>query len=307
VEAIFGDDKRIRIIRNTENYGYAEGNNIGIKHAKGSYVVIINPDIRIDDRFWLKKLVDVMLRDGSIGIAAPAILSYDSENVQAAGMGFLYPFCSVFTLYKNWSYHAFLKKCPRPFQVFVVGGECMIVRKDVLEKIGLFDATYFMYYEEVDLCWRAWISGFSVVTVPASSVHHYSGGSTDVSKNYPIVAYYYARNCTRTILKNAGKKYVLVLFISAQLLALAGKLYILLRLRRAEGLYQYLSALWSNLKSLPETMVKRKEIQRRVRRIDDDEYLWKVMLHLSLEEMIHRHNSTATFRAQVKNKAIQKK
>lgn len=306
VRTIFGNDKRIRIICNMENYGYAKGNNIGIKHAKGDYVVIINPDVRIDDRLWLKKLVDVMLTDESIGIAAPSILSYDSENVQATGMGFLYPFCSVFALHKNWSYSALLKKCPRPFPVFVAGGECMIVRKDLLDRIGLFDATYFMYYEEVDLCWRAWIGGFRVIAVPTSVVHHYGAGSTDVNKNYPIVAYCYARNCTRTVLKNAGNKHIFVLLISAQLLGLAGKLYILLRSGRAEGLYQYLRALWSNLKSLPEIMVQRKEIQRRVRRVDDDEYLGKVVRHLSVGEMIRRHNSTATFRAQMKSRIIRK-
>jgi len=300
IRTIFGDDKRIRFICNTENYGYAKGNNIGMEHAKGDYVVIINPDVRIYDRFWLKKLVDVMLTDESIGIATPAILSYDSENVQATGMGFLYPFCTVFALHKNWSYSSLLKKCPRPFPVFVAGGECMIVRKEVLDHIGVFDTTYFMYYEEVDLCWRTWIGGFSVVAVPTSVVHHYSGGSTDVNKNYPLVAYCYAKNSTRTVLKNAGSKYVFVLLMSAQLLGLAGKLYILLRCGRVEGLYQYLRALWSNLKNLPEIMVQRKEIQRRVRQVDDDEYLWKVVRHLSLGEMIRRHNSTATFRAQMK-------
>lgn len=308
VKSIFGSDQRIRIVCNTENFGNAEGMNIGIRYARGDYIVISDSDVRMDDPLWLKKMVDAMLEDESIGIAAPAILSYGSEDLQSAGMGLLYPFCNVFTLHKGWSYDALLEKYPRPFQVFVAGGECFIIRKDILEQIGgLFDPTYFMYYEEIDLCWRIWLSGFRVVIVPTSAVRHFSGGSTNVNKNYPKVAYYYAKNNTRMILKNADKKHVFVLLTSSLLLALAGKLYILIRLRKTEGLQQYLHALWSNLKSLPEIMAQRKDIQNRVRRIDDDEYLWKVVGHIPVREMIRRHNLTATFRAQMKYKTTRKK
>jgi GT2 family glycosyltransferase len=163
---------QVTVIVNNHNYGFSEGNNIGIRHALSSgadYVVLLNQDTRVRPQ-WLGELISVGESDERIGILGAVQLRYDNDD------------------FNSWTMSAMrehlgeLKNPTRPLTrswipVEWVEGSCFAIKREVLEKIGLLDPIYFAFYEEIDFCRRASYHGFSVALVPRSRIHHYRGGS----------------------------------------------------------------------------------------------------------------------------------
>jgi GT2 family glycosyltransferase len=174
---------QITVIVNNRNYGYSEGNNVGIISALcagADYIVLLNQDTRVT-RQWLSELVRVGESDERIGILGSVQLNYDNDN------------------FNNWTLSAMngdldeLKdpvRARRWIPVEWVEGACFAIKRQVLEKIGLLDPIYFAFYEEIDFCRRASYHGFRVVLVPRSRIHHFRGGSwlenreTERERNY---------------------------------------------------------------------------------------------------------------------------
>jgi GT2 family glycosyltransferase len=82
----------------------------------------------------------------------------------------------------GWTYDLFSNSSPpnnleRPFEVFWAKAAAIVVRSDVFRKVGGFDEDYFIYYDEVDLCWRIRLLGYNVVTVPTARIYHLGGGT----------------------------------------------------------------------------------------------------------------------------------
>jgi GT2 family glycosyltransferase len=163
---------QVTVIVNNHNYGFSEGNNIGVRHALSSgadYVVLLNQDTRVRPQ-WLGELISVGESDERIGILGAVQLRYDNDD------------------FNSWTMSAMrehlgeLKNPTRPLTrswipVEWVEGSCFAIKREVLEKIGLLDPIYFAFYEEIDFCRRASYHGFSVALVPRSRIHHYRGGS----------------------------------------------------------------------------------------------------------------------------------
>ena len=178
---------KARVIRNGKNLGFSAANNIGLKDAAGELVFFLNPDTE--------------LQDGTIG----RIISFMAAHPEAAGLGcrLVYPdgslqhsarrFPSFFTdlmekLYLDWLfpgsgffnyYHMGLWPHDRLREIDVPFGACLVVRKSVLDKIGPMDERFFMYYDEIDLCYRIRQAGFRIYFTPDISVTHHSNKSSD--------------------------------------------------------------------------------------------------------------------------------
>lgn len=174
VEKAFGNDKRLKIFKNTQNVGFSGGNNLGFSHARGDFIVFLNNDT-IADPNWLKALVDALEKDETIGLAGSTILSIDGQKLRGAG--------------GLWSdYLLFL--CPvgagrggdfefiPTFEVSFATGCSMIARKDFLNKIGLFDPEIPYNYDDTLLSLKTWLAGKRVVSVSSSRICHIGGGTT---------------------------------------------------------------------------------------------------------------------------------
>lgn len=284
----FGHDPRLKVIVNDRNYGFAEGNNIGVMSAEGKYVIFLNVDTRIPNRQWLKKLVKVMEMDRSIGIAQPLILDWDSNRLQSGGMYLLYPFGFTFQFGKNENYEEFVRRHSKPYRIFSSAGACMMVRRSVLNEIGLFDSKFFTYFEETDLSWRTWISGRKVVTVPGvdSIVRHYGGGLTQIPRI--VIEYHYAKNLVRMILKNSDYEYVFRLLPSALFILLFERFYYALKSGSLAPLIGLVNALLWNLRNMPNTFAERVKVQGKIRKLHDRTYFQHLAGHLPLLEMLSR-------------------
>ena len=193
---------QIKLIKNNENVGFAEGNNIGIKHAKGKYIALFNPDA-VAENNWLSHLIPVL----------------DSSDRIAAATGKMYYLGDKFgkdAVFCTWSKINPYTSIPFNFtnnepesKVDYLSGAAMLVKKEVIDKIGFLDPDYFLYFEETDWCARMIRAGYDLIYVPQAIVwHEVSSTDSDSSKK----TYYMERNRIRFAIKNFDTSY-LILFL----------------------------------------------------------------------------------------------
>jgi GT2 family glycosyltransferase len=157
----------IKVIKNKENYGPAKGYNIGITASRGKYVVLLNPDTVVE-KAWLRELVRVMEADEGIAACQSRVLLYnkpDTINTEGNDVNYL-----GFTWCRNYG-----KKNTDGGGIQATLGLSVcsaILRRNVLEEVGLFDEDFFMYLDDTDLGLRMQLLGYKVVCNPKSIVYH---------------------------------------------------------------------------------------------------------------------------------------
>ena len=178
VQKSFGSDKRLRIIRNSENLGFSAGNNVGFRHATGKYIIFLNNDTVVDP-CWLTYLIDAMERDKTIGLAQSMLLEIDGKEIQVAGwLSTDYFMC----------FHAIGNakpsntKFPLTFESSFVSGAAMIIGRELVTEIGLFDPCIPFYYDDTLLSFKTWLAGKRVVTISESKVYHIWQATTGCKK-----------------------------------------------------------------------------------------------------------------------------
>lgn len=199
-------NKRLILIKNDANYGFAEGNNIGIRYAietlKSDYVLLLNNDTVVDPLF-LKRLMEKISEEPSIGFVGPKTYFYDFEgknNVLTFAGGSL-------NLNKGMSQSTGFGEVDHGQYdeiktVEYVEGSCILTKREVLEKIGFLDPKYFAYWEETDLCIRGKNEGYSSVFVPEAVIWHKVSSSVP----NPTMIYYMNRNMFWFMKKYAKRK-----------------------------------------------------------------------------------------------------
>ncbi len=185
MEALIACDPATRIIRAGRNLGFGSAANLGVANSSSDYALILNPDIVVEPG-TVKYLVDALDRDAEVAVVGPRIADSD---------GTLYPSARRFPALVDAAGHAFfgLMWKDNPFtrryrmldwghgdarRVDWVSGACFLARRAAFEELGGFDPAYFMYVEDVDLCWRAARRGWAVAYEPAGRVTHVQGVST---------------------------------------------------------------------------------------------------------------------------------
>jgi GT2 family glycosyltransferase len=192
------------MIVNKANLGYAEGNNVGIRRAlakNADYMLLLNNDTVVSPGF-LDELIKVVEKDPAIGFAGPKVYYYDyngrKDVINFAG--------GKVNLWNGRAYHLGWKKADAGQfdtirEVDYVDGSCLMVKKEVIEKIGLLDPVYFAYWEEADWCVRGHRAGYKLMYVPGSKIWH----KISASGTGTAYSYYFARNQFIFMKKNAGK------------------------------------------------------------------------------------------------------
>jgi hypothetical protein len=172
----------IHVIENDRNYGFAEGNNIGIRYAasrlKPEYFLLLNNDTVVAQDF-LDELVKVAESEAEIGIVGPKIYYYDfggrKDVIWFAG--------GKIAKWRRWIYHGIgwndddLPQYQDISNVDWVSGAAMMLKRSVIERISYLDSHYFFGDEDVDYCLRARRHGFKIVYAPTARVWHKVGMS----------------------------------------------------------------------------------------------------------------------------------
>ncbi|MFX0116833.1 MAG: glycosyltransferase family 2 protein [Candidatus Hodarchaeota archaeon] len=197
---------RIHALRTEENNGYSAGINLGIRYVLNNipdtkYFLIANNDV-VFEQESLKKIIAFMETHPSIGIAASKILLMKGDVVFSVGQkwdlrtGFV----------RNVGYGERNKsESTEPFEIDCVPGAAFIVKRKVIEKIGLFDEKYFLYFEEPDYCLRARRKGYKTYLVPESIVYHKP--ATSIRKVGTFAFYCFKKSKLRFIIKNLESLY----------------------------------------------------------------------------------------------------
>lgn len=188
LEALNREFPSVSFIELPENVGFAAGNNAGFSRARGATYLLLNPDTEVKPDA-LQRLYDALHRDPSVGMAGPKIY-YADGTLQSAIIPKKVPsvfdfFCELFYLVKIFpasrifnAYFGARFDYDREQPVGQLCGACLMVKKEVVEKIGPLDEKLFLYFDEADWCKRAADAGYRMLYVPSASITHHEGKSS---------------------------------------------------------------------------------------------------------------------------------
>ena len=177
VEMVRDEFPKTKLIVNSENLGYAKANNQAARQTSSRYVLLLNPDVEIEPD-TLEKILAYADVNPSVGICGCKILKPDGTLDKASRRSFpnLANSFLYLTLGKS-DYHLALPD-DQIAEVDSVVGAFMLVRREVIDKVGLLDEDFFMYGEDIDWCWRAKAAGYKVIYAPVTTVKHHKGSSS---------------------------------------------------------------------------------------------------------------------------------
>ncbi len=187
VEIIKSNFGEVVVVVNSQNRGFAAANNQGIEKARGEYIFLLNPDTIIPLNS-LDVLVKFMDDNSDVGGCGTQLLNKDG-TIQPSARSFptfrgalyrhtIFRYLRIFkNEYKKWLMKGFDHRTQT--DVGQVMGAALMVRRSVIDRIGVMDEWFFMYYEEVDLCYRIKQAGWRVVFVPQATITHLGGRSSE--------------------------------------------------------------------------------------------------------------------------------
>lgn len=202
----------VRTIAFDTNHGFTGGYNRALAEIEAEYYVLLNSDVEVTEG-WLQPLIDWMEANPDCGICAPKIFSWHDKTMleYAGGAGghidsYGYTFCRGrimgMTEADNGQYDKYSNK------VFWVSGACLMIRSGLYHELGGLDERFFAHMDEVDLCWRLQLHGYSVCVVGDSAVYHVGGGTLPSSSPYKLFLNF--RNNLLMLNKNSAKTLALM-------------------------------------------------------------------------------------------------
>lgn len=182
----------VKIIANEENLGFAAANNQAFHQMNGRYALLLNSDAIVTDGA-VKELYDFMETNPEAGMGCGQLFNQDGskQNSIANFPDFLTLLCNETVLRillpskfpsKRRQYHS-------PLKVDSCIGACMIVRKEAMDDIGLFDEKYFFFFEETDWAYRMKLNGWGIYFVPSAKIVHAQGKTVGTSISSRIIFY----------------------------------------------------------------------------------------------------------------------
>ena len=178
VEILNEELKNCTIIKSKKNLGFAGGNNLGVNYAldhKADYILLLNNDTIVEPQF-LNNMLNSFSIGSKIGIVGCKIMYYSQKNIIWYGGGYIdwFKFIGV-----HYGMRQIDKgQCDNKKEIDFVTGCCMLVKREVFEKVGLLSEDYFMYFEDVDFCVKVKNAGFVMWYNPEAIIYHKVGLSS---------------------------------------------------------------------------------------------------------------------------------
>ena len=205
VEFIEKNFPAVKIVKLDKNEGFCRGNNIGLQHARGEYIALLNNDTLVDIH-WLEELLRAMTEHSHVDICASCIVNYFFRDIlDAAGDGF--DLCgSGYKIGEGMPVTKFQKER----YVFGACAGAALYRRSMIDEIGFFDERFFAIGEDLDLSFRAFWAGYKCLYVPGAVVYHKV--SRTVGRNSDFLLYHSRRNVEYTYLKNMPLPLIIMTF-----------------------------------------------------------------------------------------------
>jgi len=257
-----------------KNTGFAGGNNAGIKKALDDgceYIILLNPDTRVEYD-WLSQMERAASSNSAGVMQGMLLLGNEQALTNNVGNALHYLGFGFVKHYRErvdaW-YHR------EPFEIQSCSGACMLIKKEVIEKIGMLDEKLFMYHEDLDFSWRAQLAGFSVMIAPQATVYHYY----EFSRNKKLF-YWTERNRLAVLLQNYCLRTLLLLLPMLVFIEFAMLGYSVLG-RWAR--YKLLGYGWV-IAHLPQIIATRRRVQKK-RALSDREMIKRMEAKLEMSEV----------------------
>ena len=206
-QKLLADFPNACIVKNSKNLGFCEGNNSGARVAKGRWLLFLNNDTWLEND-CMEKLIAGTEKLGAVA-STPLVLNYPDNSYQDFGFyGFDFfglPSPSAIAMETR--------------EIFIAGGCSYLIRADVFNQLGMFDAEYFIYSDDADLSWRVWLAGHKVAGIFEAKLHHRGAAGVNPQGGIETVEFrtndrkrfLTNRNCLLTLLKNC--QYILLLLV----------------------------------------------------------------------------------------------
>lgn len=219
----------IKLIKNEQNKGYARGINQGLEISSGKQILLIHPDVVMQPDS-LKNLMKVLEEDPKIGMAAPQFLypngqiqpscrrfpGYRSVINEALGLTMLFPKNKSINGWKMGDFnHTYRKKVDQPMTA------CVLLKRKVLDEVGVMDEQFVMFFNDVDWCKRINQKGWEIVFTPEAKVIHVLGGSVKQMRSRMILQshvgfyLYFEKHFRKPMQRPMNQLMGLILFLSA--------------------------------------------------------------------------------------------
>jgi GT2 family glycosyltransferase len=180
---------QVTLIENDTNLGFAKANNQAIRQSSGEYILLLNSDTQFIEQDTLDRMVSQLTARPDAGVIAPQLLNPDGSIQRSvrkfptiwgvfchfSGIARVFRTSPLFNDYlmEYWD-HNELAEVEQPM------GACLLIRREVLEEVGLLSEEFFMYYEDVEFCWRVVQRGWSILFSPDAKVLHHGGCSASL-------------------------------------------------------------------------------------------------------------------------------
>jgi len=188
----------VKVLRNEKNLGFAGGNNLGIKAAKGKYIFLVNNDTIFKD-VNVQSLIDRLESSPKIGVVCPKIrFSWGNNPIQFTGYT---PLSKITVRNKSIGFGEEDRgQYNTPHSTPYAHGAAMMIKREVINKVGLMPECYFLYYEELDWSMMITRAGYEIWYEPACTIYHKESQTT--GQNSPLRTYYITRNRLLLVKRN---------------------------------------------------------------------------------------------------------
>ena len=284
VEEEFGKDPRVTIIKNRMNVGFAKANNQAARISHGELLLFLNADTRMDESS-MGRLAEALRSDNRIAVAQPKLLLMNTDPPRIDSTG------DLMDPYGN-GYRRGVGLVDRGQfddkvdEIFSARGAAMIVKRNIFIKVGMFDEDFFLYLEDVDLCWRIRLADKSIKYVPKAVVFHAAAGSRDQAM-LARAWFHVIKNQLAMLVKNYSWRHLSKALVGRLLCYATVAIYYPAILTKTHGrrgnagfltqpapmpqmVRATLDGIFWNLKALRQTLSKRSRIQTLIRRASDE-------------------------------------
>lgn len=258
------------IIKSEKNLGFAGGNNLGFKYAKGEYILLLNNDTWVEKTF-LNKMI-LFYESHAYDIIAPLELGYDKKSVKK----------EYFLTIDIFGHPFLLEKKMKIQDPFYLSGVCLFFSKKLYKNSQGLDKDFFMYFEETDWFWRLNLMKKKIFQMTDVFVYHAGAGSTGLGIKYKSFLWR-NQNALQMLIKNYAwynLLWTLPIYIIQNILEIIAFLIVL----KPRIAWSYIEGWWFNVRYLPRTLEKRRIVQRE--RLVGDSYILKKM-HKGFGKVYH--------------------
>lgn len=252
----------VKLIQLRNDLGVSAQRNIGALISKGKYLFFLDNDTYVC-KDCLEQLIKVLENDPNIAAVQPKTLILTNPKYINTAGGFM-------NIIGNPCLRGYLEEDKGQYsdisEIFYSQGSGFVIQKDVFINIGMYDPSYYIYFDDTDLCFRIWLYGYRVVYVPNAVLYHKIGLIRKIS---PRKISYYERNKIITLMKNLESKQLIIYLPIAIIYSIVVRALSAIKHRDIKILIAILRGYLWIVKNIKEIIRKRHYVQLRIRRVSD--------------------------------------